>query len=167
MISQVTKHAEISQTQYFDHAAAVPVVTQRQVPRLQTFSKTAKVPPAQFIGRAVDVPVVRQRQGPQFQAVPKSGRKPRRRSSSANPWTCRRSTRATKHAWIPQNMYVDTVVNTPVAMHQHFPQVQTVPVTVDVPLVQSADSAHRQGRRRAGGDVTTFSSAADCAQDGG
>ena len=30
----------------------------------------------------------------------------------------------------------------------------------------SADSAHRQRRRRAGGDATTFSSAADCAQDG-
>ena len=34
-------------------------------------------------------------------------------------------------------MYVDTVVDMPVAMHQQVPQFQTVPVTVDVPLVQS------------------------------
>ena len=44
---------------------------------------------------------------------------------------------ATKHAWIPQNVYVDTVVDMPVAMHQQVPQVQTVPVTVNVPQVQS------------------------------
>ena len=34
---------------------------------------------------------------------------------------------ATKHAWIPQNMYVDTLFDMLVALHQQVPQVQTVP----------------------------------------
>ena len=49
---------------------------------------------------------------------------------------------ATKHAWIPQNVYVDTVVDMPVAMHQQVPQVQTVPVTGERP----AGAVHRPER---------------------
>ena len=48
-INQVTKHAEISQTQYINHAAAVPVVIQRQAPQIQMVSKTVKVPLAPLI----------------------------------------------------------------------------------------------------------------------
>ena len=71
-INQVTKHADIPQKQYIDIAAAVPIVIQRQVPRIQTVSKTVKVPPAQFVGTVVNVHVIKQlvpRQAPQAQTV--------------------------------------------------------------------------------------------------
>ena len=61
LINQVTKHAEISQTQYCDKViAAMPVVIQRQVPRTQTCSKTVEVLPVQSIGRVANVPVIMQ-----------------------------------------------------------------------------------------------------------
>ena len=85
----------------------------------------------QLIGNFVDVPVIMQRQVPQFQTVPKTGEAPQAQFigkvvdvPSVN--------QATKHAWIPENMHVDKVVDMLVAMHQQVPQVQTVPMTVVV-----------------------------------
>ena len=90
----------------------------------------------------------------------------------------------TKHFAIPQTPYIDKVVDTPVVMHQQVPQVQARAGDGGRPASEvhrqreracdnagdqacrdSADSAHRQGRRRAGGDATTGSSASDCAKD--
>ena len=42
----------------------------------------------------------------------------------------------TKHAEIPQTLYVDKVVDTPVVMARQVPQIQTVLKTGKVPQVQ-------------------------------
>ena len=57
-INQVTKHAEIPQTQNVDKVVDMPVVTQRQVPQIQTALKTVEAPPAQFVGRVVEAPEI-------------------------------------------------------------------------------------------------------------
>ena len=67
-LNQATKHVEISQTQYIDKVAAVPTVTQRQVPA----TKHAEISQTQYINKFVAVLIVIQRQGPQFQTVLKT-----------------------------------------------------------------------------------------------
>ena len=54
----MTKHAEIPQTLYIDKVVDMLVVMQRQVPRIQTLSKTVEVPPAHFVGTVVGVLVI-------------------------------------------------------------------------------------------------------------
>ena len=58
MFNDVTKHVETPQTQFFDQGVGVPIVIQRQVPRIQTVLKTVTVPTAQSVGRVVDMPVI-------------------------------------------------------------------------------------------------------------
>ena len=53
-IIQVTKHAEIPQFLYIDTVVDMPVVLQRQVPRIQTVLMTMEGPPTQFVGRVME-----------------------------------------------------------------------------------------------------------------
>ena len=54
-INQVTVHAEFPQTQYIDKVVVdLPVVMQRQVPRIRTVLKTVEDPPTQFVGRVME-----------------------------------------------------------------------------------------------------------------
>ena len=87
-INQVTKHAEIPQNLNVDTVVDMPVVMQRQVPRIRTVLKTvedhnrpsinqvtkhAEIPQIYYIENVVvDMPVVMQRQVPQIQTVLKT-----------------------------------------------------------------------------------------------
>ena len=84
-INQVTKHAEFPQTQIIDKVVVdTPVVMQRQVPQIQSVSKTvempinqvtkhAEFPQTQYIDKVVvDLPVVMQRQVPRIRTVLKT-----------------------------------------------------------------------------------------------
>ena len=148
----------------------MPVVTQRQAPRpaINQATKHVEILQTQYIDKVGNMPVVTQRQAPR---------------PAIN--------QATKHVEILQTQYVDKVGNMPVVMARHVPQFQTVLKTRRVPQVQfgsvctnrsstcqcptsgdqacraSAGSAHRQGRRPAGGDATAGSSGSDWAEDGG
>lgn len=57
-INQATKHAEIPQTHCVDKVVDLPVVLQRQVPRIQTVLNTMEVPSVPFVGIVMDVPVM-------------------------------------------------------------------------------------------------------------
>ena len=56
-INQVTKHAETPQILFIDKVVGMPVVMQRQVPRIQTVLMTMEGPPTQFVGRVMEAPM--------------------------------------------------------------------------------------------------------------
>ena len=115
LINQVTKHAEISQTQYINHAAAVLVVIQRQVPRTQTCLKTVKVLPVPSIGRVANVPVLLQ----------------------ITTWPEAMFNKVTKHVETPQINFFDQGVGVPLAIQRQVPRIQTVLKTAKFPTAQS------------------------------
>ena len=116
LVNQVTKHAEISQTQYCDKViAAMPVVIQRQVPRTQTCLKTVKVLPVQSIGTVANVPVIMQ----------------------ITKWPETMFNKVTKHVETPQIYFCDQGVGVPLAIQRQVPRIQTVLKTVKFPTAQS------------------------------
>ena len=170
--TSATTHVEILQTQYIDKVGNVPAVTQRQAPRpaINQATKHAEIPQTQNTPTRLAVsPVAMHSDRPLRPPI----------------------NQATKHVEILQTQYIDNVDNMPVVMARHVPQLQTVLKTRRVPQVQfgsvctnrsttcecptsgdqacraSASSAHRQGRRRAGGDAKAGSSGSEWAEDGG
>ena len=73
-LNQVTKNAEILQTQYIDKVAMVFMVIQRQVlrPSLNHVTKHGETLQLQYIDKVAAMPVVTQRQVPRIQTVLKS-----------------------------------------------------------------------------------------------
>ena len=164
LINQVTKHAEISQTQYCDKVIAVPIMIQRHFPQLQTVPKTGEAPQTQFLINQVTthaeisqtqfcdkvtaaMPVVIQRQVPRTQTclktvkvlpVPSIGR-------VANvpvimqitTWPEAIFNKVTKHVETPKSYFCDQGVGVPLAIQRQVPRIQTVLKTVKFPTAQS------------------------------
>ena len=64
---------EVRQVQFIDKAMDVPVVMQRQVPRVRKVLKTVEAPQAHDTDKVVDVPVIMQRRIPAVQVVGENG----------------------------------------------------------------------------------------------
>ena len=87
-INQVTKHADIPQTQIDKVGVDMPVVMQRKVPQIQFMLNTGevpsinqvikhvKLPQTRNVDKVVDVPAVTQRLVPHIQIVLKTGGSP-------------------------------------------------------------------------------------------
>ena len=114
------------------------------VPSINQATKYAWIPRIMHVDTVVDMPVVMHQQVPQVQTVPVTGEAPRL-PFIGKVVDVPSINQATKYAWIPRIMHVDTVVDMPVVMHQQVPQVQTVPVTGGSPAV----AVHRQSCGRA------------------
>ena len=74
--SEVQKTVEISHVQHTYRIVDSPVVTQRQVPTIQTVQNTVEVPMRHHLDRVVDVLVVVQRQRSMIQKVARTAEIP-------------------------------------------------------------------------------------------